>query len=173
MHGTDSPLHVLAFQVSKQLTLGSHRHALLISDWDTFTMWHGGASRSGALPGRRFDCSPQRQAGKVLWLLCRRQRPVYLLNYAVYKPPDSWKATHKSFLDNSISCGVRPSWHQLVHHRSCRGRGMPPCTMLMRQATLPRPLNLPCQTKGMLRSVCSDHLCPCAGLHRGEHGLPD
>ena len=73
-----------------------------------------------------------KEAGKVLWLLCRRQRPVYLLNYAVYKPPDSWKATHKSFLDNSISCGVRPSWHQLVHHRSCRGRRMPPCTMLMR-----------------------------------------
>ena len=41
-------------------------------------------------------------------LLCRRQTPVYLLNYAVYKPPDSWKSTHKSFLDNSIECGVRP-----------------------------------------------------------------
>ena len=34
---------------------------------------------------------------------------MYLLNYAVYKPPDSWKSTHKSFLDNSVSCGVRPT----------------------------------------------------------------
>ena len=33
---------------------------------------------------------------------------MYLLNYAVYKPPDSWKSTHESFLDNSVSCGVRP-----------------------------------------------------------------
>lgn len=39
-------------------------------------------------------------------VLCRRQRPVYLLNYSVYKPPDSWKSSHKSFLDNSIACGV-------------------------------------------------------------------
>ena len=31
---------------------------------------------------------------------------MYLLNYSVYKPPDSWKATHKSFLDNSVGCGV-------------------------------------------------------------------
>lgn len=32
---------------------------------------------------------------------------MYLLNYSVYKPPDSWKSTHKSFLDNSVGCGVR------------------------------------------------------------------
>ncbi len=31
---------------------------------------------------------------------------MYLLNYSVYKPPDSWKSTHKSFLDNSVACGV-------------------------------------------------------------------
>ncbi|CAK0756185.1 hypothetical protein CVIRNUC_002434 [Coccomyxa viridis] len=41
-----------------------------------------------------------------MYLLFRRQRPVYLLNYAVYKPPDSWKSTHESFLDNSVSCGA-------------------------------------------------------------------
>jgi 3-ketoacyl-CoA synthase len=37
----------------------------------------------------------------------RRPRPVYLLNYAVYKPPDSWKSSHQNFLDNSERCGVR------------------------------------------------------------------
>jgi 3-ketoacyl-CoA synthase len=37
----------------------------------------------------------------------QRRRPVYLLNYSVYKPPDSWKITHDTFIDNSYKCGVR------------------------------------------------------------------
>ena len=50
---------------------------------------------------------------------------MYLLNYAVYKPPDSWKSTHKGFLDNSVSCKVRdelnsphwlPTWSLLSMH---------------------------------------------------------
>lgn len=37
----------------------------------------------------------------------RRLRPVYLLNYSVYKPPEEWRVTHNEFLDNSRACGVR------------------------------------------------------------------
>ena len=43
---------------------------------------------------------------------------MYLLNYAVYKPPDSWKATHKSFLDNSVGCGVRTLFKEVRRHLS-------------------------------------------------------
>lgn len=41
---------------------------------------------------------------------------MYLLNYSVYKPPDSWKATHKSFLDNSRTSGVSPTFQQVRPH---------------------------------------------------------
>ena len=44
---------------------------------------------------------------------------MYLLNYSVYKPPDSWKSSHKSFLDNSIACGVAWSHEHQLHHSSC------------------------------------------------------
>ena len=73
---------------------------------------------------RRGHSSHRGQAGKALWLLCRRQRPVYLLNYSVYKPPDSWKATHKSFLENSIISGVRPILQQVRSH-PCLEAGAP------------------------------------------------
>lgn len=43
--------------------------------------------------------------------IMRRQRPVYLLNYSVYKPPDNWKITHDEFIQNSINCGV---WHLTI-----------------------------------------------------------
>ena len=43
----------------------------------------------------------------VAWLFRRGGRPVYLLNYAVFKPPDDWKISTAKFLDNSVRCGVR------------------------------------------------------------------
>lgn len=36
----------------------------------------------------------------------KRARPVYLLNYCVYKPPDEWKCSSAEFLRNSQRCGV-------------------------------------------------------------------
>lgn len=39
--------------------------------------------------------------------ISRRPRPVYLLNYSVYKPPEEWRITHERFLENSRVCGVR------------------------------------------------------------------
>jgi hypothetical protein len=38
--------------------------------------------------------------------LCKRGRPVYLLNYCVYKPPDAWKCPSATFLQNSRQCGA-------------------------------------------------------------------
>ncbi len=43
----------------------------------------------------------------VAWLFRRGGRPVYLLNYAVFRPPDDWKISVQKFLDNSVRCGVR------------------------------------------------------------------
>lgn len=46
-------------------------------------------------------------AAVVTACIYRRLRPVYLLNYSVYKPPEEWRVTHDEFLENSRMCGVR------------------------------------------------------------------
>ena len=45
-------------------------------------------------------------AAVVTSCIYRRPRPVYLLNYSVYKPPEEWRCTHDEFLENSRMCGV-------------------------------------------------------------------
>lgn len=47
-------------------------------------------------------------AAVVTAYIFRRARPVYLLNYSVYKPPEEWRASHDQFLEISRLCGVRP-----------------------------------------------------------------
>ncbi|CAL8466615.1 g6151 [Coccomyxa elongata] len=45
-------------------------------------------------------------AAVVTACIYRRPRPVYLLNYSVYKPPEEWRCTHDEFLENSRMCGA-------------------------------------------------------------------
>ncbi len=35
----------------------------------------------------------------VLWLFLRGRRPVYLINFTVFEPPDSWKITHDEIME--------------------------------------------------------------------------
>lgn len=59
-----------------------------------------------------------------------RARPVYLLNYSVYKPPEEWKISHEGFLDNSRRCGVsgclarNHGCHSFVHRQEHHQSGV-------------------------------------------------
>ncbi len=53
----------------------------------------------------------------ILWMFLRGRRPVYLIDFAVFEPPDSWKLTHdeiveivrrqKIYTDESVEFMVR------------------------------------------------------------------
>ncbi len=55
----------------------------------------------------------------VLWMFLRGRRPVFLLDFAVFEPPESWKLTHEQIVEilKRQKCFTTESWQFMV--RGC------------------------------------------------------
>ncbi len=57
----------------------------------------------------------------ILWTFLRGRRPVYLIDFAVFNPPDSWKCTHEQIVEilKRQKCFTTESWQFMVRGLSC------------------------------------------------------
>ncbi len=57
----------------------------------------------------------------ILWMFLRGRRPVYLLDFALFQPPESWKCTHEEIVEilKRQKCYTTDSVHFMVSGCCC------------------------------------------------------